>query len=41
MCDAQCMMCTTQASEVNVVLGVLVVVCELHVVVRVHVIALC
>ena len=36
---AQRMMCTTQAS-VNVVIGVLVVLCELHVIVRVHVISL-
>ena len=34
---AQRIMCTTQASVMNVVIGVLVVLCELHVIVRVHV----
>ena len=34
-------MCTTQASSVNIVIGVLAVLCELHVIVRVHVIPLC
>ena len=33
---AQCIMCTTQAC-VDVVIGVLVVLCELHVIKRVHV----
>ena len=38
---AQCIMCTKQGICVNVVIGVLVVLCELHVDVRVHVIPLC
>ena len=44
----ECALCTSSAHDVhharvceNVVIGVLVVLCELHVIVRVHVISLC
>ena len=44
----ECALCASSAHDVdhacvcvNVVIGVLVVLCELHVIVRVHVISLC